>query len=143
MHTIYITSDDNRRLRRLLLLTPYAPERRRELEFLRTELDRASIVTDAMERPTAIRIGSWFRFIDTQSGETGDHTLCLPDELGWTENGLSVTSAFGAAVIGCCAGDEVYWSTPMGRRTILIRAVKQSRRSCESHATTGRLEGVG
>ena len=142
MHTIYITFKDNEQLRLLITQTPFTSERRRDVDFLRTELDRASIVADASHRPTAIRIGSWFEFLDIQTGAVGAHTLCMPGEMPLLEDGLSVDSRFGAAVIGCSAGDEVRWQTPVGWRRILIREVQPARpaRACESAMI--RPEGV-
>ena len=126
MPTIYLTSEDNARLRRLLLLKPYeSSSRYRDLAFLRDKLARASIVADPAERPSTIRLRSTFEFFDLQSGETGLRTLCLPDELSAREDGLSVTSRFGAAVIGRSVGDEVRWVTPVGLRRLVIRDVVQ------------------
>lgn len=142
MHTIYITSTDNERLRRLLLLTPFTLGRRRELNILRSELDRACIVADTSDRPTAIRIGSWFEFRDAQTGATGAHTLCMPHETPSLEDGLPVDSRFGVAVIGCSVGDEVRWETAVGLSRILICDVQQNRLGREFDSTMARLEGV-
>lgn len=142
MHTIYITSMDNERLRRLLLLTPFTPDRRREFDFLRKELDRAWIVADVSHRPTAIRIGSWFEFRDAQTRAIGAHTLCMPHEMPSLPDGLPVDSRFGVAVIGCSLGDEVQWETPVGLSRILICDVRQNRPGRECDPAMTRLEGV-
>lgn len=127
MRTLYITSQDNARLRLLLLLTPHNSTQRRELEFLRGELDRAFIVPNGAALPSAVHLGSTFNFTDLDTGENGTCTLCLPSEQSRFERALSVTSHFGAAVIGCSVGDTVQWHTAVGRRRIVIRSVRQPR----------------
>ncbi len=122
MHTIYICPEDNTRLRLLLMLMPYSPDARRQSAFLRSELDRAVVIRSLSEHPNVIRIGTNFEFHDIVSGDRGAHRLCLPNDLPRMNNGLSVLTRFGAAVIGCSPGDEVAWATPVGTRRILITA---------------------
>lgn len=123
MHTIYITPEDNARLRLLLLLSPYTDSQRSERDLLRQELDRAAIVTAAAEDCGAIGLGAAFEYEDIQSRTIGVGRLCLPGEQAGTPSGISVLSRFGAAVIGCCAGNEVWWAEADRCRRILIRKV--------------------
>jgi hypothetical protein len=120
MHTIYISAEDNARLRMLLILMPFSREVRREAAFLRHELDRAVLIRTPADHPRVIRLGTQFEFHDLRSGDRGAHRLCLPEDLPRLRNGLSILTRFGAAVMGCSVGDEVTWATPVGTRRILI-----------------------
>ena len=124
MHATYITSSDYERLRLLLIRTPYTSGRRRDLTFLRGELDRASVVPDPTDRPAAIRLGSRFEFLDLQTRAIAERTLCMPDELPLYDDGVSIDSRFGTAVIGCSVGDEVRWKTAANLHRIVIRDIR-------------------
>lgn len=123
MHTIYISPEDNARLRLLLMLMPYSAEARHDVRHLRAELDRAVVMPDPGERPQVIRIGSVFEYQDFRSGGRGARRLCLPADVPHEPNGLSILTRFGAAVIGCSLGDEVAWVTSVGMSRILILGV--------------------
>lgn len=121
MDTIYITAADNARLRLLLLLSPYTDARQRERELLRRELDRAAILPSSGERPEVIGLGVAFEFVDLETGAVQTGCLCLPDDVASTPYGISVLSRFGAAVIGCGVGSEVWWAEADRSRRILVR----------------------
>lgn len=123
MNTIYITAQDNARLRRLLLLSPFTDPRQRERELLRRELDRAAIVPDSHGQPEAVRLGVHFEYEDLAVGAVEIGCLCLPGDEETTPNGISVLSRFGAAVIGCCVGNEIWWAEPDRSRRIRIRRI--------------------
>lgn len=123
MHTIYISAEDNARLRLLLLRMPFSTEVRGDVRYLCGELDRAVIVHNPAEHPDVVQIGSTFECHDLRSADRTFHTLCLPADVSQTANGLSILTRFGAAVIGCSIGDEVAWTTPVGVRRILILGV--------------------
>lgn len=122
MDTIYITAEDNARLRRLLLLSPYNDAGRRERELLRRELDRAAVLPRSVERPDAIRLGAVFEYADLPTGTISVGCLCLPADVAAVPHGISILSRFGAAVIGCCVGNEVWWAeTDHCRRIRILR----------------------
>jgi hypothetical protein len=123
MHTIYITPEDNARLRLLLLLSPYTDSQRSERELLRQELDRAAILNAATDGVKVIGLGAAFEYEDVPSGAVATARLCLPGDQATTPNGLSVLSRFGTAVIGCGVGNEVWWAESHHCRRILIRKV--------------------
>ncbi|ACB75900.1 hypothetical protein [Opitutus terrae] len=123
MDTIYITTEDNARLRLLLLLSPYTDTRQRERELLRRGLDRAAILPLSADWPEAIRLGVAFEYEDLDNGVIHTGCLCLPDEEATTAHGIPVLSRFGAAVIGCCVGNEVWWAEMDRSRRILVRRV--------------------
>lgn len=124
MHTLYITSHDYQVLRRLLSVIAYDPSRQRDLAYLRAELDRACITHTPAERPSTVRLGSRFEFFDPKSGKSGTFVLCLPGAHPKRGTALSVTSRFGAAVLGCSVGDEVTWEEFGGSHRVILRHVE-------------------
>lgn len=126
MDTIYITAEDNARLRLLLLLSPYSDAGQRERELLRRKLDRAAVLPEAAERPDAIRLGVDFEYADLPGGTIRTGCVCLPADTATKPNGISVLSRFGAAVIGCCVGNEVWWAEADHCRRIWIRRISDA-----------------
>lgn len=123
MNTIYITAEDNARLRLLLLLSPYTDAGQHERELLRRELDRAALLRGRTEGPEVIRLGVTFEYEDLQTGAIETCCLCLPTDEPATREGISVLSRFGAAVIGCSVGNDVWWAEADRCRRVRIRRI--------------------
>jgi len=142
MHSLYITSEDYEKLRRLLILAPFTSDRRRDLSLLRARLERAWIVPSLANYPSIIRLGSWFEYRNTHTSATGAYTLCMPHEASSLRDGLSIDTRLGAMIIGRRAGEEVRWVSSAGTVGLLIREVKQTQSECECETTTEALECV-
>ncbi len=85
------------------------------VDFLLYELDRATIVDDAMLPPDVIRLGSIVRY---RSATTEERTikLVLPVEAEQPQGyRLSVTSMHGAALLGLCPNKTLSWLSPHGK----------------------------
>ncbi len=122
-HTpIYITRDDNSRLR-LLLATALYSNANGARRNLRAELDRA-IIIGAEEIPAGVvTMGSRVEFEDIATGGREEYTITFPDQANVDERRLSILAPIGTALIGCREGDIVKWSTPGGIRELKIRQV--------------------
>lgn len=119
---LYITSEDNARLR---LLLAAAPDTARNPAFrqLQIELERAEIL-DASTAPAAVvRMGSQVEIEDLATGEVESYTLVFPEQADIGQKRLSVLTPIGTALIGCAEGTTVDWQTPGGVRRFKIHRV--------------------
>jgi regulator of nucleoside diphosphate kinase len=85
------------------------------VDFLLYELDRATIVDDAMLPADVIRLGSIVRY---RSATTEERTinLVLPSEVEQAKSyRLSVTSMHGAALLGLRPNQTLSWLSPDGK----------------------------
>jgi regulator of nucleoside diphosphate kinase len=122
-HTpIYITRDDNSKLR-LLLATALYSNTNTALRNLRDELDRAVIIDPAAIPAGVVAMESRVAFEDLNSGEIEEYTITFPDRANIDEKRISILAPIGTALIGCREGEIVKWNTPGGIRRLKIRAV--------------------
>ncbi|MFT3781812.1 MAG: GreA/GreB family elongation factor [Nibricoccus sp.] len=125
MNRIYISPSDNAKLRAIVITTLYTDENYSAAHALRAELDRAFIRSHDDELSDIITMGATFEYEDLDTGIVAENTLCFPNEVNSTPNGLSVFSPLGIAAIGCAVNDIVDWSTRTNIRRIIIRRVSQ------------------
>ena len=122
-HTpIYITRDDNSKLR-LLLATALYSKANAALQKLRQELDRAAIIDPAAIPEGVVTMESRVEFEDLENHDIEEYTLTFPDRANVDEKRLSILAPIGTALIGCRKGEIVSWSTPGGIRRLKIRRV--------------------
>ena len=122
-HTpIYITRDDNSKLR-LLLATALYSNKNAALRNLRDELDRAVIIDPAAMPSGVVTMESRVTFEDLNSGEIEEYTITFPDRARIEEKRISILAPIGTALIGSREGEIVKWNTPGGIRRLRIRAV--------------------
>ena len=119
---IYITRDDNSKLR-LLLATALYSNANAALRKLRDELDRAAIIDSAAIPTGVVTMDSRVEFEDLQTGEIEEYTITFPDRANIEEKRLSILAPIGTALIGYREGDLVSWTTPGGVRQLKIRRV--------------------
>ncbi len=126
-HTpIYITREDNSKLRLLISAALYSSSTTTALRNLRAELDRAAIV-DLSEIPTGVvTMDSHVEFEDLATGEIEDYVITFPDRADVAQKRISILAPIGTALIGCREGDLVSWATPGGLRRLRVRRVLQS-----------------
>lgn len=122
-HTpIYITREDNSKLRLLLAAALYS-NANGALKNLRSELDRAFIIDTDGAPAGVVTMESQVEFEDLATNEVEDYTITFPDRANVDEKRLSILSPIGTALIGCRQGDIVKWATPGGIRELKIRRV--------------------
>ncbi len=121
---IYISHDDNTKLRMLLATALHSSSRASAtLRKLREELDRAAIIDPAALPDGVVTMDSTVEFEDLGTGEVEDYTITFPDCADVERKRISILSPIGTALIGCRVGDIVKWSTPGGIRQLKIRRV--------------------
>ncbi|HVZ65095.1 MAG TPA: nucleoside diphosphate kinase regulator [Lacunisphaera sp.] len=123
-HTpIYISRDDNSKLRRLLATPIYAPAMLGPLRKLREELDRAMVIDSSALPDDIVTMDSTVEFEDLATGEIEEYTLTYPDRADVEQKRISILAPIGTALIGYRVGDRVKWPTPGGIRELKIRRV--------------------
>jgi regulator of nucleoside diphosphate kinase len=122
-HTpIYITRDDNSKLR-LLLATALHSNASTSLQNLREELDRAAVIDSAGIPPGIVTMESTVVFEDLTTNEIEEYTITFPDRANVEQKRMSILAPIGTALIGCRVGDVVSWSTPGGMRQLKVLRV--------------------
>lgn len=122
-HTpIYITRDDNSKLR-LLLATALYSNTNTALRNLRDELDRAVVIDPTAIPKGVVTMESRVTFEDLNSGEIEEYAITFPDRANIEEKRISILAPVGTALIGCREGEIVQWNTPGGIRRLKIRQV--------------------
>lgn len=118
---IYVTSQDKQRLEKLLVeVADSDPRTRGDLNLLREELGRATVV-DPKEVPAdVITMNSRADVQDLESGETESFTLVFPTEADVEAGKISVLAPIGAGMLGYRVGDEFEWKVPAGVRRMKV-----------------------
>jgi len=109
---ITVSTSDLERLEGLLSKPP--TRNRSDLDGLRAELDRASIL-DADGMPAdVIMMNSRARFREETSGREYELTLAWPHEANAADGKVSIFSPAGSALLGLSVGQHIDWQTPEG-----------------------------
>ena len=115
--SIYVTSQDKRRLEDLLAEAAFSePRQQGDLKSLADELRRAVIVEPNEVPVDVITMNSRAGLVDLDTGETVTFTLVFPQDAYLEEDKISVLAPIGAGMLGYRVGDEFEWNVP-GRIT--------------------------
>jgi len=124
MRSIYITSDNHRRLQQLLMRASSNQDRDREaLQDLERELNRAQVVPPPEVPSDVVTMHSQARVLDLDTGEEMLFRLVFPEEANVDTGQLSVLAPLGTAILGYRAGDTFKWTVPAGVRNLKILEV--------------------
>lgn len=82
----------------------------RVLEYLRREVDRASVVEDD-DTSSFVKLGSRVAFED-ETGRLHTGTVVFPGELGQHPDSISILTPVGAALLGLAEGQSISYETP-------------------------------
>lgn len=133
--TLYITHEDNSKLRLLISSALYSASTNPALQKLRGELDRAAVIDLNAIPPGLVTMGSHVEFEDFATGEIEDYVITFPDRADVAQKRISILAPIGTALIGCREGDLISWSTPGGLRRLRILRVLQPDRVAASRAS--------
>ena len=123
-NSIYITSQDKRRLEELLAEVSVSdPRQRGDLKLLEEELRRAVIVEPKEIPGDVITMNSRADLIDLDTRETVTFTLVFPRDANVEEEKISVLAPIGAGMLGYRIGDEFEWKVPDGVRHMKVTNV--------------------
>ena len=99
--------------------------RSKEMNDLKTELDRANIVDNHKVADDIIQLNSIFTAKELNIQKTWTFTLVLPQRANIKEQKISVLSPLGIAMIGFKQGTIINWALPGGVKKIEILNVKK------------------
>jgi regulator of nucleoside diphosphate kinase len=112
--TIRLTREDLGRLDALLARLPSSSP---SVEFLRREVDRATVVDEA-EATQFVKLGSRVSFEDeTRKLYTG--TVGFPNDIAGEPHPISILTPVGAALLGLAEGQSIAYETLDGRTKTL------------------------
>lgn len=75
-----------------------------------------------------VRVGSWVRYRDDETGATNLIQIVYPEAADLTQRRISVLTPVGAALLGLSAGQEIAWMMSDGRtKRLAVLDVKQVR----------------
>ena len=119
--SIYVTSQDKRRLEDLLAEAAFTDSRQQgDLKSLAEELRRAVIVEPNEVPADVITMNSRADLIDLETRETVTFTLVFPRDANLEEEKISVLAPIGAGMLGYREGNEFEWEVPDGVRRMKV-----------------------
>jgi regulator of nucleoside diphosphate kinase len=118
---IWITTYDVERLESLLItMKSSSSPKKRYLNQLSQELDKAKIVEPQNIPEDIITMNSVVRIKDLESDEETTYTLVFPSDASIEAGRISILSAIGTALIGYSVGDIVEWQVLSGMKRLKI-----------------------
>jgi regulator of nucleoside diphosphate kinase len=122
--SIIVTAADRRRLGTMLLeRRELGIERRRLLDDLEHEIERADVVEPWEDPGNVITMNSTVKLRDLDSGEQFEWTLVYPCGTNPNEGRVSVLAPVGTALIGYGEGDVIEWPVPQGQIRLRVEEV--------------------
>lgn len=107
---IVLTRSDRDRLSDLVM-APNAPSS--TTEFLRQEIERAEIVSEAVES-SLVTVGARVQFIDHKSHRISEGRLTFPEDIR-ENHAISILSPLGSALLGLGPGQSIDWINDAGQ----------------------------
>lgn len=121
---ITITKDDLERLEAMLTSTfARAIGHSANLDDLRTELQRAEIMSPDKAPRDIVTMNSIVVLRDLDTNEKETYTLVFPEAADIANNRLSVLAPIGTAILGERVGGVVRWRVPQGWRRLKVERV--------------------
>jgi regulator of nucleoside diphosphate kinase len=111
---IHLTNNDLGRLDALLAGLSNTPS---YLEFLRHEVDRATVVAEVEAAPF-VKLGSRVSFED-ETGKLYAGTVGFPSDIAGHPDPISILTPVGAALLGLAEGQSISYETLDGRTKTL------------------------
>jgi regulator of nucleoside diphosphate kinase len=124
MKNIYITDNDMRRLRELIMVArQFKKEEERYLQELEAELNRATIIKSQDVPPDVITMNSEVHLRDLNTKEEITYTLVFPDQADASQGRVSILAPIGTALLGYSVGDVIEWKVPAGVAKLKVEKI--------------------
>ncbi|WKZ70100.1 MAG: nucleoside diphosphate kinase regulator [Melioribacteraceae bacterium] len=118
---IYITKEDKTKLKKLISFSSgYRQLDKKTIQDLKSEVERAEVITDEERINDIITMNSTVRLKDLKSGVEFTYTLVYPDQANIAENKISIFAPIGTAMLGYKVGEIIEWKVPAGKRRLEI-----------------------
>lgn len=122
--TIYITENDMRRLRELILVArQFRKEEEKYLQELETELNRGKIIKSQDIPPDVITMNSEVHLRDLNTKEEITYRLVFPDHADANQGWVSILAPIGTALLGYRVGDIIEWKVPAGIAKLKVEKI--------------------
>ena len=122
--TIYITENDMRRLRELILVArQFRKEEEKYLQELETELNRGKIIKSQDIPPDVITMNSEVHLRDLNTKEEITYQLVFPDQADASQGRVSILAPIGTALLGYSVGDIIEWKVPAGVAKLQVEKI--------------------
>ena len=124
MKNIYITDNDMRRLRELIMVArQFKKEEERYLQELEAELNRATIIKSQDVPPDVITMNAEVHLRDLNMKEEITYTLVFPDQADASQGRVSILAPIGTALLGYSVGDTIEWKVPAGVAKLKVEKI--------------------
>lgn len=121
---IYITDNDMRRLRELILVArQFKKEEEKYLQELETELNRGKIIKSQDIPPDVITMNSEVHLRDLSTKEEITYQLVFPDQADASQGRVSILAPIGTALLGYSVGDIIEWKVPAGVAKLKVEKI--------------------
>lgn len=122
--TIYITDNDMRRLRELILVArQFRKEEEKYLQELETELSRGKIIKSQDIPSDVITMNSEVHLRDLNTKEEITYRLVFPDHADVNQGWVSILAPIGTALLGYRVGDIIEWKVPAGIAKLKVEKI--------------------
>ena len=108
---------------RLYVLLDNTKEDSAQVDYLYTELDRASVKEPADMPDNVATLGSRLRFRNQETGKEHERVLVLPQETSQYDDAISILTPAGAAMLGLEVGATINWPHRRGHLLLELLAV--------------------
>jgi len=121
---IYITENDMRRLRELIMVArEFGKEEEKYLRELEKELDRGKVVKPQDIPANVITMNSEVYLRDLNTKEEITYRLVFPDHADANQGWVSILAPIGTALLGYSVGDVIEWKVPAGVAKLKVEKI--------------------
>jgi len=122
--TIYITDNDMRRLRELIMVArQFKKEEEKYLQDLEAELNRGKIIKSQDIPQDIITMNSEVHLRDLNTKEEITYQLVFPDQADASQGRVSILAPIGMALLGYSVGDIIEWKVPAGVAKLQVEKI--------------------
>ncbi|HOD12297.1 MAG TPA: nucleoside diphosphate kinase regulator [Candidatus Omnitrophota bacterium] len=122
--TIYITDNDMRRLRELIMVArQFKKEEEKYLQDLEAELNRGKIIKSQDIPQDIITMNSEVHLRDLNTKEEITYQLVFPYQADASQGRVSILAPIGTALLGYSVGDIIEWKVPAGVAKLQVEKI--------------------
>ncbi len=121
---IYITNNDMKRLRELIMVAKeFGNKDKKHLRELEDELDKGEVVNSRDIPNNVITMNSKVRLRDINTQKEMICWLVFPDDSNADQGKISILAPIGTALLGYKVGDIIEWKVPAGLTKLKVEEI--------------------